>query len=66
MLLTLTTEDAIAYAREDGREEGGEKGHAEATLTIARNALTKGMSIEVVHEITGLDMTTIRQLTVSQ
>jgi len=48
------TEDAIAFAREEGREEG--------ILTTARNALTKGYSPESIQEITGLDMETIKSL----
>ncbi|MCL2809013.1 MAG: Rpn family recombination-promoting nuclease/putative transposase [Treponema sp.] len=53
----------INYAR----EEGFEKGHAEAweesklleRHTIARNLLAKGSTPEFVHEITGLDLETI-------
>jgi hypothetical protein len=29
---------------------------------VARNALTKGLPIEVIHDITGLDLETIKQL----
>jgi len=51
MILTeWNTEDAIAFARKEEREE------------IARNALTKGFSTEDVHEITGLDFETIQEL----
>ena len=78
MLLTWTTEDAIALAREEGREEGREeawgkgreegleegreKGWREGKIAIARNALAKGATPEFVQEITGLDMETIRGL----
>ena len=78
MLLTLTTEDAIAYAREEGleeglevglekglergREEGKEEGQEVATFAIARNALAEGASLEFVQKITGLDMETITNL----
>jgi predicted transposase/invertase (TIGR01784 family) len=41
-------------AREKGIEEGREE--------IARNALAKGLPIEVIHDITGLDMETIEGL----
>ena len=74
MLLTLTTEDAIAYAREEGleeglevglekgREEGKEEGQEVATFAIARNALAEGLPPEFVQKITGLDMETITNL----
>jgi predicted transposase YdaD len=42
-----------------GRVEGVEKGRAE----IARNALAKGLPLETVSEITGLDIETIRNFT---
>ena len=71
MLLTLSTEDAIAFARkegrEDGLEEGWEKGNIEGREAshkeIARNLLAKGSTHEFIQEITGLDMETIKQLT---
>jgi hypothetical protein len=44
------TEDAIAVARKEEREE------------IAQNALAKVLSPEFVHEITGMDMKTIKSL----
>ena len=66
MLLTLTSEDALAWAREEGVEEGLEmgieKGHTEAAITIARNALSKGLPIETVHEITSLDIETVKKI----
>ncbi|MDR2702041.1 MAG: hypothetical protein LBB72_06400 [Spirochaetaceae bacterium] len=55
MLMTeWNWDDALAVRFEEGREEGRE--------TIARNALTKGSSIEFIHDITGLDITTIENL----
>jgi len=42
------------YAEEVGRREG--------LITVARNALAKGASPEFVHDITGLDEETIKQL----
>jgi len=44
----------LAGARREGKEE--------KTLEIARNALTKGLSSEMIHDITGLDMETINGL----
>ena len=67
MLITeWNTEDAIAYAREEGREdgyeEGRENGYEESREQIAMNALTEGLSTEFVQKITGLDMETILKL----
>jgi hypothetical protein len=59
MLMTeWNMDDALSVAREEAREEGLE----EAKLEIARNLLTKGSSLEFVHEITGLDMDTLKGL----
>ena len=44
----------INYARREGREEGLE--------IAAKNALAKGLPIEMIHEITGLDLEAIKQL----
>jgi predicted transposase/invertase (TIGR01784 family) len=55
MILTeWNTEDAIAFAREEAREDGREE--------IARNALAKGYSTEVIHDITGLSLEEISKL----
>jgi predicted transposase YdaD len=51
-------EDALVVEREEGREEGLEKGREE----VARNALTKGASVEFISEITGLPAEIIRNL----
>jgi predicted transposase/invertase (TIGR01784 family) len=51
-------ETALDVRFEEGREEGIERG-IEKT---ARNALMKGFSIEQIHDITGLDTDTIRNL----
>jgi predicted transposase/invertase (TIGR01784 family) len=63
-MLTLewNTEDAIAFAREEGREDGIEEG----IITTARNALAKGIPVETVQEITGLDIATLEQLASSK
>jgi len=47
-------DDALAVAREEGKEDGIEE--------IARNLLAKGSTLEFVHDITGLDMETIESL----
>jgi predicted transposase/invertase (TIGR01784 family) len=49
-------------AWEYGLEEGLEKGREEGIITTARNALAKGIPIETVQEITGLDRSVIEEL----
>jgi hypothetical protein len=51
-------DDALAVRFEEGLEKGLEKGREE----IARNALAKGMSPDIIGEITGLDIETIRNI----
>jgi len=55
---------AVRYAEgmEEGLEEGLERGMEERDMAIARNALAKGLSLELIHELTGLDMETITGL----
>ena len=65
MLLTLTSEDALAWAREEGVEEGLEKGQELSLERVARNALAEGATPEFVQKITGLDLEAIKQLGVS-
>ena len=43
-------------------EEGWEKGREEGIEKTARNALAKGLSPELIHSITGLDLETIKGL----
>ena len=50
---------AIWEAR--ARAEAEQKAHAEK-LEIARKALAKGSPVDFVHDITGLDIETIKQL----
>jgi predicted transposase YdaD len=51
-------EEALVVEREEGIERGREKRETE----IARNALTKGASVEFISEITGLSTETIQSL----
>ena len=46
-------------------EEGWEGGEENKAVEIAKNALAKGLTIEFVNEITGLDIDTIRDLQAS-
>jgi predicted transposase YdaD len=52
-------EDALVVEREEGREEGLERGRVE----IAKNALGEGVSVEFIQKITGLSAETIQSLT---
>ena len=55
MLITeWKMEDALAVRYEEGMERGRED--------TARRALAKGVSLELIHEITGLDMEAIKNL----
>jgi predicted transposase/invertase (TIGR01784 family) len=53
---------ALAYARDEGLAEGESRGRNEQSLHIARSALSKGLSIDLIQDITGLDTATIRKL----
>ena len=58
----LGSEWDMGIALEVEREEGFEKGRENEREKIARNALAKGLPIEVIHDITGLDIEAIRNL----
>ena len=51
-------DDALAVSREEGREEGW----GERDIVIAQNALAKGLPLELIHDLTGLDVETIERL----
>jgi predicted transposase/invertase (TIGR01784 family) len=55
-------EDALVVEREEGREEGLEEGLERGRVEIAKNALTKGVSVEIISDITGLSTETIQSL----
>jgi predicted transposase/invertase (TIGR01784 family) len=52
------TQGMIAYARKEGREEGA----LQTSLQTAQRMLERGMSIDDICEITGLDADTLRRL----
>jgi predicted transposase YdaD len=54
--------DVITAWYEDGLEEGIEKGIEEGVEKVARNALENGLSIELIHTLTGLDEDAIKNL----
>jgi predicted transposase YdaD len=65
--LEALREEAWEYGLEEGREQGLEQGleqgREQGMMTVARNALAKGLTSEFVQEITGLDMAVIEGLT---
>ena len=73
MLITeWKMEDALAVRYEEGwegglkkgLEKGREEGREDEREGIARNALAEGASIEFIQKITGLDIETIRNLSI--
>ena len=63
MLITeWKLEDAQKVWYEDGIEEGIEKGIEKGKESVARNALAKGLTPELICSITGLDIETIKSL----
>ncbi|GHT59956.1 hypothetical protein FACS1894109_16830 [Spirochaetia bacterium] len=60
----LTVEDVLNEAGYIPRwlETGRKEGRVEGRVDVARNALTKGLSVETVSEITGLPLETTRKL----
>ena len=47
-----------------GKAEGVAIGEAKGKAEIARNALSRGLSLEMIRDITGLDLETIKSLNV--
>jgi len=52
----------INTATEKGIAEGIEKGAMQSKIEIARNLLVEGLSMELIHKTTGLDIETIKTL----
>jgi predicted transposase YdaD len=55
-------ETALAVRYENGYDNGREEGIERGIEKTARNALMKGLSIDVIHDITGLDADAIKNL----
>jgi len=55
-------EEGLEEGMERGREEGRMEGLEEEKLIIAKNLLSKGSSFEFVHEITGLPLEIIKDI----
>ena len=51
-----------ASALGEARQEGEKRGKQEEKLAVARNALSQGLSFEVIQSITGLDTETIKAM----
>jgi predicted transposase/invertase (TIGR01784 family) len=63
MLMTeWNWDDALAVRFEEGLEKGLEEGLEKGLEKVARNALAKGMPLDAIGEITGLDITTLERL----
>ena len=63
MLLTeWNWDDAKQVWHEEGLEEGLERGREEGREAIVRNALAKGVPLELISDITGLDMGTLKNI----
>jgi predicted transposase/invertase (TIGR01784 family) len=60
--MEVVREEAWEYGLEEGLEQGLERGLEQGIMTVARNALANGASIEFVQTITGLSPETIQQL----
>ncbi|MDR2101512.1 MAG: hypothetical protein LBP43_02970 [Treponema sp.] len=58
----LLSEGNIDEAKEVWREEAREEGRKQAYLEFAKKALSKGIPVEVVQELTDLDVDTIAKL----
>ena len=52
----MTMETAIDEAHEEGLEQGLKRGRYEGQLELIRKMLAKGLSLEVVSDVTGLSL----------
>ena len=55
-------EDGLEKGRGEGREEGREEGMEKGKEITALNALAKGVPLELIHDITGLDIDILKSL----
>ncbi len=58
----MTLETAIDEAREEGLVQGLEQGRNEARLQLIREMVSRGMSPELISEMTGLSIEEIETL----
>jgi len=62
----LDVQSKLAYAKQQGEKQGLRRGIKKSRIEIARNALAKGVPIEIIQNITGLDIETIRDIQAKQ
>ena len=55
-------EKGMKQGIEKGMKQGMEKGIEQATLNVVKNALKKGLSLELISELTGLPVEEIEKL----
>ncbi|WP_461255238.1 RpnC/YadD family protein [Treponema sp. R80B11-R83G3] len=60
--MRVVREEALEEGEEIGIEKGMEKGMEKEKLIIAKNLLSKGSTLEFVHEITGLSTEKIKEI----
>ena len=60
--ISAAREEGLEKGREEGREEGIEIGIDKGKLMVAKNMLRKGMSNELISEMTGLDIDEVAKL----
>ncbi|MDR0290003.1 MAG: Rpn family recombination-promoting nuclease/putative transposase, partial [Treponema sp.] len=58
----LDTQSKVVYAKREGMRIGEQRGEQKSQMNIARNALAKGVTPELVCDITGLDMEKIKNI----
>ena len=65
-ILNWNMEDALAVRYEEGIEKGIEicieKGIEKNRERIVRNALAKGFPMDTIHDVTGIDIETIKRI----
>jgi cytochrome P450 len=67
MLMTeFNLDDAIAVRVEEAREDAIVETRQKRNAEIIRNAFAKGLPIDVICDITGLDMDTVKTLATTQ
>ena len=62
----LDTQSRLAYAEQEGLKKGRREGFEKGQEEIARNALAKDIPLELIRDITGLDIESIRKIQVRQ
>jgi predicted transposase/invertase (TIGR01784 family) len=58
----MDMQSKLVHAKRVGRQEGEIKGRQEGKIEDAMNMLRKGLSIDLIYEITGIDTKTIQSL----